>query len=69
MMSCESWSVQKCRCDRLVRGRTKTMEKDAKLLQKRLRKLSKTLQIVRNRQAYVPVRSENARLARVRRRS
>ena len=45
------------------------MEKDATLLQKRLRKLSKTLQVVRNRQAYVPVRSENARLARVRRRS
>jgi hypothetical protein len=45
------------------------MKKDAKQLQKRLRKLSKTLQIVRNRQAYVPVRSENVRLARVRPRS
>lgn len=43
------------------------MKKNAKLLHKRLRNLSKTLQIVRNRQAYVPVRSKNMRLLRVRR--
>jgi hypothetical protein len=43
------------------------MKKDAKLLQKRLRNLSKTLQIVRNRQSCVPVRSGNVRLVRVRR--
>ncbi len=36
-------------------------------VQKRLRELSKTLQIVRNRRAYVPVRAENPRLVRVRR--
>jgi hypothetical protein len=37
--------------------------------QKRLRELSKTLQTVRNRRAYVPVRVENPRLVRVRRNS
>jgi hypothetical protein len=38
-------------------------------VQKRLRELSKTLQVVRNRRAYVPVRTENPRLMRVRRNS
>ena len=38
-------------------------------VQKRLRELSKTLQVVRNRRAYVPVRVENPRLVRVRRNS
>jgi hypothetical protein len=38
-------------------------------VQKRLRELSKTLQVVRNRRAYVPVRAENPRLMRVRRNS
>jgi hypothetical protein len=36
-------------------------------VQKRLREISKTLQIIRNRRAYVPVRVENPRLVRVRR--
>jgi hypothetical protein len=36
-------------------------------VQKRLREISKTLQIIRNRRAYVPVRAENPRLVRVRR--
>jgi DNA-binding HxlR family transcriptional regulator len=43
------------------------MKKNASLLQKRLRKLSKTLRVVRNRQAYVPVRVENVRLGCVQR--
>jgi hypothetical protein len=43
------------------------MKKNTSLIQKRLRKLSKTLQVVRNRQAYVPVRAENPRQVRVRR--
>jgi len=38
-------------------------------VQKQLRELSKTLQVVRNRRAYVPVRVENPRLVRVRRNS
>jgi hypothetical protein len=38
-------------------------------VQKRLRELSKTLQVVRNRRAYVPVGAENPRLMRVRRNS
>jgi hypothetical protein len=40
--------------------------KKTKSVQKRLRELSKTLQVVRNRRAYVPVRAENPRLVRVR---
>jgi hypothetical protein len=38
-------------------------------VQKRLRELSKTLQVVRNRRAHVPVRAEIPRLVRVQRRA